>query len=94
MRVLGNRILVKEFEVLKSKSGLAIPKGVQENRVVEAEVVEVGEGMIIEGTSERIPIPLKKGDKIFYAKHYAMDINGLEDGMKIVDMSGVLGCKD
>lgn len=67
---IGDRVLVKPFEEseLESKtaSGIIIPETIEKDRPEQGEVVAVGEGKYEDG--ERIPMSVKKGDKVIFSK--------------------------
>ena len=73
IRPLGDRILVKaveEKEVIKG--GIIIPDSAKE-KPQEAQVVAVGAGKLDE-SGKRIPIELKKGDKVLISKYGGTEI--------------------
>jgi len=70
---LHDRILVKRLkEVSKTSGGLFIPDTAQE-KPVEAEVIAVGSGKILEDGTVRKP-DVKPGDKVLFAKYSGSDI--------------------
>jgi len=67
IRPLHDRILVKRVEVEeRTKGGIIIPETAKE-KPIEAEVVEVGPGRMDEN-GKRIPMEVKKGDHVLFAK--------------------------
>ena len=72
-RPLGDRVLVKiESGEMKTKSGIIIADSATRGQKVYGEVVSVGTG-IFSQTGERIPMTVKVGDKVMYAKDMAGD---------------------
>ncbi len=70
---IGDRILVKRVESeTKSKGGIIIPETAKE-KPQEAEVVAVGTGKLLD-SGERLPIPVKTGDRILFAKYAGDEI--------------------
>ena len=64
LRVLGDRILVKELESDdKTDSGLYLPGGKQDG-INEGEVVSLGAGKLKEGKTHEFTV--KKGDKVLF----------------------------
>jgi chaperonin GroES len=58
--------LTKEEEV--TESGLILPDTVDQGKLMEGEVVAIGEGMF-SANAVRIPVVCDVGDKILYNKH-------------------------
>ena len=73
-RPLGDRVLVKPNETseMKTKGGIIIADSAQRGQKVYGEVVSVGTG-IFSQAGERIPMTVKVGDTIMYAKDMAGD---------------------
>jgi len=73
IRPLGDRILVKAVEEKEVvKGGIIIPDSAKE-KPQEAQVVAVGAGKLDE-SGKRIPIELKKGDKVLISKYGGTEI--------------------
>ena len=65
---LGDRILVKPLEREEvTKGGIVLPDTAQE-RPQEGEVIAIGSGRVND-EGKRIPLELKKGDIVMYAKY-------------------------
>jgi co-chaperonin GroES (HSP10) len=58
--------MTKEEEV--TESGLILPDTVDQGKLIEGEVVAIGEGMF-SANAVRIPVVCEVGDKILYNKH-------------------------
>jgi chaperonin GroES len=73
IRPLHDRILVKRLqEVEKTPGGLHIPDTAKE-KPVEARVIAVGSGKILEDGSVR-GLDVKAGDKVLFAKYSGSEI--------------------
>jgi chaperonin GroES len=70
---LGDRVLVKPAErEEKTKSGIFLPDTAQE-KPQEGTIIEVGPGRVTED-GKRVPMDLKKGDLVLYAKYGGTEI--------------------
>ena len=79
IRPLHDRILAKRLaEEEKTKGGLFIPDTAKE-KPLEAEIIAVGHGKILEDGKVR-PLEVKKGDKVLIGKYSGSEvkINGEE----------------
>lgn len=73
IRPLQDRIIVKRLEEEeKSKGGIIIPDSAKE-KPLEAEVVAVGRGKILDDGKIREP-EVKKGDRILFGKYSGTEI--------------------
>lgn len=73
IRPLHDRIIVKRLqEMEKTAGGLYIPDTAKE-KPVEAKVVAVGSGKILEDGSVRKP-DVKAGDKVLFAKYSGSEV--------------------
>ena len=74
LKPLGDRVLVKPInEEEKSKGGILLPDTVSKEKPQVGEILAVGPG----GTDKDgkiVPMTLKKGDKVVYAKYSGTDI--------------------
>jgi chaperonin GroES len=90
LRPLADRLVVEPLEQEeRTAGGLYIPETAKE-KPQQGTVLAVGPGAYKENSSERIPVDVKKGDKILFAKYAGSDIklNGSE--LKILRESDVL----
>ena len=70
---LGDRVLVKPAErEEQTKSGIFLPDTAQE-KPQEGTIIEVGPGRVTDD-GKRIPMDLKKGDMVLYAKYGGTEI--------------------
>jgi chaperonin GroES len=73
IRPLHDRIVIKRKpEEERTAGGLYIPESAKE-RPVEAEVIAVGNGKLLEDGTLR-PLSLKAGDKVLFGKYSGSDI--------------------
>ena len=72
IRPLGDRVLVKLVEEQETKKGGIIIPDTAKEKPQEATVVAVGAGRLEEG--KRIPIELKKGDRILISKYGGTEV--------------------
>jgi len=79
LKPLGDRVLIEPiFEEEKSKGGILLPDTVSKEKPQVGEVLAIGPG----ATSKEgkiIPMTVKKGDKVVYAKYSGTDIKGDND---------------
>jgi chaperonin GroES len=83
---LEDRIVVKPIEEEETTvSGLVIPDTAKE-RPQEGEVIAVGEGRWDEQGKNRIPLDVKKGDRVIYSKYGGTEVK--IDGTEYLILSG------
>lgn len=89
---LADRVLVKPIEKEeKTKSGIYLPDTAKE-KPQEGEIMAVGPGkMTDEGT--RIPMDLKVGDRVIYAKYGGTEIKVDDVELMILRESDILAKK-
>ena len=73
VRPLHDRLIVKRIEEEeKTKGGIIIPDTAKE-KPVEGKVIAVGDGRIKEDGT-KIPMEVKKGDRILFAKYAGTEV--------------------
>jgi chaperonin GroES len=73
LRPLNDRILVERVkEQEKTKGGIIIPDSAKE-KPAEGKVISVGSGKVTED-GKRIPLEIKKGDRILFGKYGGQEI--------------------
>ncbi len=73
VRPLHDRLIVKRLEEEeKTKGGIIIPDTAKE-KPVEGKVIAVGDGRIKEDGT-KIPMEMKKGDRILFAKYAGTEV--------------------
>ena len=73
IRLLGNRIMLKQLEAEKTSGGILLPETAQQ-RPERAEVIAVGEGERLDN-GELIATPVKAGDVVVYARYGGSEIS-------------------
>lgn len=71
IKPLGDRVVVeveKEEKGGKTKGGIYLPETVDKERPEQGKVVAVGPGKLTE-EGKRIPIHVKKGDRVLFTKY-------------------------
>ena len=93
IRPLGDRVLLKQLEAEQvTKSGILLTESAAE-KPQEAEVVAVGKGTVNDA-GKLIPVEVKKGDLVYYAKYSGTDIK-LDDGDYIlISAAEILAVKE
>ncbi len=73
VRPLRDRIIVKRLEEEeKTKGGIIIPDSAKE-KPIEGKVIAVGDGKI-DKDGKKIPLEIKKGDRVLFAKYGGTEI--------------------
>jgi chaperonin GroES len=92
LQPLGDRVLVKPIpreEV--TKGGIVLPDTVKE-KPQEGEVLAVGPGKMTDD-GNRIPLDVKVGDKVIYAKYGGTEIKEVDEELIILRESDILAKK-
>ena len=71
---LADRVLVKPMDLKEVKKGGIIIPDTAKEKPQEGEVIAIGKGRINETSGERIPLEVKKGDKVLYGKYSGTEI--------------------
>jgi chaperonin GroES len=71
---LADRVMVKPMDLKEVKKGGIIIPDTAKEKPMKGEVVAVGRGRVNETTGERIPLEIKKGDKVLYGKYSGTEI--------------------
>jgi len=92
LQPLADRVLVKPMEKEeKTKSGIYLPDTAKE-KPQEGEVVAVGPGKMTDD-GKRIPLEIKVGDTVIYAKYGGTEIKVDDEEMMILRESDILAKK-
>jgi len=92
LQPLGDRVLVKPIaKEEKTKSGIYLPDTAKE-KPQEGEIIAVGPGKYDE-TGKRIPMDLKVGDTVIYAKYGGTEIKVDDVELMILRESDILAKK-
>ncbi len=92
LQPLADRVLVKPVEKEeKTKSGLYLPDTAKE-KPQEGEVIAVGPGKMTDD-GKRVPLDLKAGDRVIYAKYGGTEIKVDDEDLIILRESDILAKK-
>lgn len=92
LQPLGDRIVVKPIEREEmTKGGIVLPDTAKE-KPQEGEVLAVGPGRITDD-GKRIPMDLKVGDRVVYAKYGGVEIKDNDVEVVILRESDILAKK-
>jgi chaperonin GroES len=92
LQPLADRVLVKPLEKEeKTKSGIYLPDTAKE-KPQEGEVLAVGPGKMTDD-GKRVPLDLKVGDRVIYAKYGGTEIKVDEEELIILRESDILAKK-
>lgn len=93
LQPLGDRVVVKPLTKEEvTKSGIVLP-GTAQEKPQEGEVLAVGPGRVLD-SGQRIPMELKQGDRVVYAKYAGTEFKLEDDDLLILserDILAVLG---
>ncbi len=89
LRPLGDRVIIKPLDEEETKKGgLYIPDTAKE-KPVRGEVIAVGPGKILDN-GVRVPMDIKVGQKVIYAKYGGTDIKIESDNLVILSERDLL----
>jgi len=92
LQPLADRVLVKPTEKEeKTKSGIYLPDTAKE-KPQEGEIIAVGPGKLTDD-GKRIPMDLKVGDRVIYAKYGGTEIKVDDEELIILRESDILAKK-
>jgi len=91
LKPIGDKILVRPIDSEEvTKSGIVLPDSAKE-KPQEGEVLAVGSGKLDPDKSgKRIPLEVKKGDRVIFAKYGGDEIKLNNEELKIISESDVL----
>ena len=94
VRPLGDKVLVKRDEAGdKTESGIYLPESAKEKPKMGT-VQAVGTGAINTETGERIPLTLKKGDKVLFSSYAGTEVKLDKDTLLIMSEADILAVID
>jgi chaperonin GroES len=92
LQPLADRVLVKPVEKEeKTKSGIYLPDTAKE-KPQEGEIIAVGPGKLTD-EGKRIPMDLKAGDRVIYAKYGGTEIKVDDEELIILREGDILAKK-
>jgi chaperonin GroES len=89
LQPLGDRVVVKptaKDEV--TKSGLVLPDSAKE-KPQEGEIIAAGPGRVLDN-GQRLPLEIKAGDKVLYAKYAGTEFKIDDDELLILSERDIL----
>ncbi|MCX7917996.1 MAG: co-chaperone GroES [bacterium] len=90
IKPLGDRILVKRIEEEEVKKGGIIIPDTAKEKPQQGEVIAVGPGRV-DDSGKKIPMELKKGDKILFGKYSGNEVKLGDEEYLIMREEDVLG---
>lgn len=88
LKPLGDRVVLKQSVAEETtKSGIVLP-GQAKEKPQYAEVVCVGPGIVVDG--EKVPMEVKAGDKVIYARYAGTEVKLGDDELIIIKQSDIL----
>ena len=89
MQPMGDRVIVKSLEPDEvHRSGIILPDTAKE-KPQEAEVIAVGPGRMTD-EGQRVPVELKVGDKVIFAKYAGTEIKDEDEEYLVLKETDVL----
>jgi chaperonin GroES len=73
----------------KTSGGIYLPDTAKE-KPIQGEVISVGPGKFIEGKGDRVPPPLRAGDRVIFGKYAGTDVRVEGEEFKILEVKDVL----
>ncbi|MFQ5905140.1 MAG: co-chaperone GroES [bacterium] len=89
IKPLADRVLVKRVEEEVKKGGIIIPDTAKE-KSQRGEIVAVGPGRL-DDKGKRVPMEVKKGDKILFAKYAGTEVQINGEEYSIMREDDILG---
>jgi len=68
IKPLGDRVLIEPLREEKKRGGIILPDTVEKERPEKGKVVAVGPGKV-DDNGKKIPMNVKKGDKVLFTKY-------------------------
>jgi chaperonin GroES len=90
IRPLQDRVVVRPVEAEeKTAGGILLPDTAKE-KPQQGEVLAVGPGKYIPEKGDRVPPPLKPGDRVLYGKYAGTDVRVEGEELKILETKDIL----
>lgn len=94
IRPLGDKVLVKRDEATeKTESGIYLPEAAKD-KPKSGTIQAVGTGALNTETGERIPLNLKKGDKVIFSSYAGTEVKIDKDTLLIMSEDDILAVID
>lgn len=88
MKVLGARLIVKEFKKESTKNGIIIP-GRETESTNTGKVIAVGNGALLD-SGERVPMEVKTGDVVVYTSFSGSPVKVKDETFLILNERDIL----
>jgi len=72
IKPLSDRVVIKPLEEMEVKKGSIIIPDTAKERPMEGQVIEAGPGRTEDG--KKVPMEIKKGDKVLYGKYSGTEV--------------------
>ncbi|MBL0928475.1 MAG: co-chaperone GroES [Phycisphaerales bacterium] len=90
VKPLGDKILVKRDEAeTRTESGIFLPESAKD-KPKTGTVQAVGTGALNTDTGERVPLSLKKGDKVIFSSYAGTEVKIDKDTLLIMSEDEIL----
>lgn len=89
IKPLGGRVVVKTITETETKSGIVIPGTIDKERPEKGEVIEVGEGRMLEN-GERAAMTVKVGDAVMFKKYGPDEITFDGQDLLIIEETDII----
>jgi chaperonin GroES len=89
VKPLADRVLIKPLEADEMKKGGIIIPDTAKEKPQEGEVIEVGPGRVTDD-GKKIPLEVKKGDKVLYGKYSGTEVTINDKEYMIMRESDIL----
>ncbi|MCJ7749754.1 MAG: co-chaperone GroES [Armatimonadetes bacterium] len=93
LKPLGDRVLVRPSKgAEQTASGIVLPDNARK-KPTEGEVLALGSGRILDN-GRRVPISLKEGDTVIYAKYAGSEVTIEEEDLILIDEDSILAVRE
>ena len=93
LKPLGDRVLVRPSEGEKqTASGIVLPDNARK-KPTEGQVLALGSGRVLDN-GRRIPISLKEGDTVIYAKYAGSEVTIEAQDLILIDEDSILAVRE
>ena len=89
LRPLGDRVLIETLKEKVKKGGIILPDTVDKDKPEQGKIVAVGPGRI-DDEGKKIPMSVKRGDKVLFTKYGPNEIKVDEKEYLIANESDIL----
>lgn len=94
VKPIGDKILVKRDEAeTQTESGIYLPESAKD-KPKSGTIQAVGDGTLNTDTGERIPLTVKKGDKVIFSSYAGTEVKLGKDELLIMNESDILAIVD